>query len=216
MSWLVGLRDLFLGTDSQAAVTPDGALRVVNISRHAGDLNQEQLTRDRLYNDRLVDASGSPDMNVDGSVTPVEFDVPSTTDEITSIRGLRMVFHSGDCNMGSNDVRRFGDAAGFGGLTNGLQIIIKQAGVETSLTPDPIIRMGDFFTYTLWPEPANVVDGITVGTDLLVWVIDFKQLIPIPISDSSLDRVFVRVRDDLTAIQLFQTFLEGEKEPATR
>lgn len=214
MGWLVGLRDAFFRTSQGAGVTPDGALRVTMMPRHVSDLTREQLVR-RRYFSALLQNGGSPDMNVDGSVTPVEFEVVPQDDTVSSVREMRFEFHSDRLNMDTNDVRRFGTAAGLGGLTNGLDIEFRQSGVTTSLTTSPIQTMSQFFTHVSIP-PFNVVDGIAVGVDLLVWVIDLKLLLPIPISDANTDQVMVRVKDDLTALNFFRVTVIGQSENVKR
>jgi hypothetical protein len=141
----------------------------------------------------------------------VEFTINPPVGEIIQVRELRFIFEGGQMDMGSNDIRRFSTAAGTGGLTNGLEAEIVQGAMIQPIFVDPIQHMSQFFQYA--SDFFNVPDGVAVNVDLLTWVVDFKLLIPIPVAESSTDKVLIRVSDDLSSIDSFQCLATGQREP---
>lgn len=150
------------------------------------------------------------DLNVDGSTTPQEFTVTSSQAEVILVKEVRLLFHAANAKLDSNEVRRFGPVAA-PGLTNGLRVYSVQQGVESDLFVSPVKTMGDFFTYArAGASPvANIVDGVSAGVDIVVITIDL--LAPVGLYPSSLDRLVVKVQDDLTGLALFNAFAFGER-----
>jgi len=197
------------GRPNQAGVSEDHAVLVTVVPpANAIDLTDDQLTRRKLYNAALVDAGESSDMNVDGSVTPVEFSTTQLSEQVVHVQELRFIFHDSQLNMDSNEARRFGSAAGLGGLTNGLTGFLVQGGQQFDIIIDPIAHMGQFFTYN--EGIRNVIDGIAVGTDLLVWIFQFSVDLTLP--DGTLDKLTIVVNDDLTSMTLFKAVVVGWRE----
>ena len=206
------LQDGGLGGHKKAAVTSDCALRVTQIDRKLSDLTIDQLTRVKFFNGLFerADGSGSTSLNVDGSVTPVDFVINPPAGQAIQVRELRFILEGGDMSMTTNDARKFSTAAGTAGLTNGLECFIEQGGEQNNIFVEPIQHMSEFFNYIT--DFYNVPDGVAVNVDILTWVIDLKLLVPIPVADSSVDRVVVRVNDNLTSINKFQVLTTGQRE----
>lgn len=200
------------GDSRKLAISSDGALFVTQVPRNLGDLTNEQKTRVRFNNSLFTNSSGSSSLNVNGSVTPVEFLIRPPKGMVISLEEVRFRFEGGDLDMGTNDIRKFGTAAGTGGLTNGLEFFIVQNGTQTNIFIDPIQHMSGFINYTVPEGPLNFPDGIAVNQDILTWVINFKPNITIPVVAGGTDRVVVRVNDNLTAINLFQVTGSGALE----
>jgi len=77
--------------------------------------------------EQLKDSGGSSDMNIDGSVTPVEFSFTSPPGETWNIIGISVVL----TDMGTMDPTDFG--AINGGLTNGVDFEVQTNGILENL-----------------------------------------------------------------------------------
>ena len=207
----IGIKDNGLGTGDGMSVSKDGSAYVTDMPRNLKCWESDQIFRVKFFNDQFTNASGSANLNVNGAVTPQQFLIRPPAGELISVRELRFAFEGADLDMGTNDVRRFGAAAGTGGLTNGLTCFIEQKGMTQGIFINPIQHMSQYFHYIT--DFYNVPDGIAVNEDLLVWVIDLKLLVPIPVIAGGTDRVVVQVNDDLTALNFFQVFATGQREP---
>ena len=202
------------GTGRKAGVTSDNALPVTQVPRLANDQTDEQLTRIKYFSGLFVrdDGSGSTDLRVDGSVTPVDFVIAPPPGEMIQLREIRYIFEDSSLDMGGNDVRRFGSAAGTGGLVNGLESFIEQGAGVQNLFVEPINHMSEFFWYV--SDFFNIPNATANNVDLLTWIIDLKLLVPILVVSSNTDRVVVRINDDLTAMtDKFQVLAIGQREP---
>ncbi len=146
-------------------------------------------------------------MNVNGSVTPVEFSIQANDTQVISITRIRLIFHSTQMDMSGIEARRFGAAAGIAGLPNGLEAFVEQDG-EAPLFNEPVQHMSDFWTYT--DGFINAIAAIAASVDFLSWDIDLP--VPIVIPAGVTDRVFFRINDDLTPLDLFQVIVRGSVE----
>ncbi len=199
------------GGKTRARITDDEALQVSVVPpSNAAALTPEQLTRQKYYSAFLVDSADSPDMNIDGSTIPVEFKTKPVAGQAIHIRELRFEFESGKMNLNNVEVRRFGDAGGAAGITNGLDAFTEQGGEVQELFIEPTKRMSDFFRYV--DGHTNIVDGVAVGIDLLIWIWTFAEDVTLP--EGTLDEIVVRVNDDLTALQKFRVIASGWRELA--
>ena len=196
-------------TGRRIEVNPEGALRVEVVQGAASNIDSDVLTRRKLLRNFLRNASDSKDLNVDGSTTSVEFRAEAATDRTKFITGARVLFNGTNLEMNSNDFRRFGNATSSQTpLTNGLEFFVVQGGQQTNLFIDPIVRMGDFYNYS--DDSVNIINAISSQSDFLYFDFDFDA--PIAIPPATLDRIVMRVRDDLTAIDLFNVIVRGYQE----
>ena len=195
-------------TGNKAKVLGTGAQLVSVSEPSANDLTLEQLTQLKWSAVNFTN-SGSEDLNVDGSVTPVEFTIESVSTSVFFLQKVRFIFHSGDMDFSAGqDIRKFGAAAGTAGLTNGLEFESFQGGIIEPVFLTPIQRMTDFLSYV--DDFINVVQGIGVTTDFATF--DFSFFQPIVLPADALDKLTICVRDDLTALTLFQVIGTGWKE----
>jgi len=136
----------------------------------------------QIINALLTETGGSPDMLVDGSVTPVDFLYAPETDQSVLLSELRIVFVSRNIEFG---VDNFGAIAS---LANGVQITVKAQGVETEL--GSVQRNEDFFllrtSETFFDRGTN--DAIAFG-------LSFGGRVGL--DDATSDWIRIRIRDDL-------------------
>jgi len=198
-------------TGKRIQVSGDGALRVEIVEGAAVELPVEILTRRKVLRDFLRNTSNSIDLNVDGSTTNVDFTESADTTKPKWITGARVLFNGNNLEMNTNDFRRFGAAtASQTPLNNGLEFFVIQGGLQTDFFIDPIVRMGDFFDYA--DDYLNIVNAVSAQSDFLYFDFDFDQ--PIVIPPSTTDRIVMRVKDDLTSIDLFNVIVRGYQELA--
>jgi hypothetical protein len=196
------------GTNFKAKVTRDHALLVTGIDKSGFDTNDSVLTRYKLFRGFLKN-NGSKNLNVNGSVTPVEFNVTSEPGKVLYVSQLRVLLNGTYFEMNTNDFRRFGAAtAGGGSLTNGISLVAKQGGLSTPLFADPIKQSGDFFNYA--DDFVNLVNAVTAQSDFLSFDLHFEQ--PVVLPEAVSDSVIMTISDDLTAIDLFQVAVRGWQE----
>lgn len=130
---------------------------------------------------------GSENLLVDGSVTPVNFDVgPTVTDEVWSLREVLLTFAADDFSF---------DGASFGPnakMTNGLDIEIVQDGTPVSIFT--VYQNEDFLRL---PGRTPLVNN-TGPKDILGAAIAFQGLV---LNQSTGDVVRVKVQDNLTSVK---------------
>lgn len=195
------------GSGLEAGVTKDHALKVAVYEASSSDVPVEVITRYKIFRG-FLEHDKSKDLNVDGSVTPVEFAINSEVGVIKWITKIRLLFNDTNMELDTNDFRRFGSAAVSPGLTNGIELIIKQGGLEAKIFESPVKTSGDFMAYT--SSFVNFINAIDAQTDFLSFdVIPEKE---IPIVEGSVDGIVCRINDDLTSLGLFQILLFGYKE----
>ena len=197
------------GSKKEAKVTRDHALRVTQLDAYGFETPDEVLTRYKLYRGFLLDSAGSKNLNVNGSVIPVEFSVSSSPGKILYVTEARVLLNGTYFEMNTNDFRRFGLATvGGGSLTNGITFTASQGGVETLLFAEPIKQSGDFFNYC--DDFTNLTNAVSSQSDFLSFDFHFDQ--PITLPESVSDKLFMTIRDNLTAIELFQVIVRGWQE----
>lgn len=197
------------GTNVKTSVTSENALRVSVVQPPGKEIDVNILTRHKLLRDFLKNSTNSKDLNVNGSVTNQVFSFSSSLNYIKYITSMRIILNDGNLDMSTaGQVQRFGDAAGAPGLTNGLLFDITQSGNITNLFIDPIKNIGDFLNYS--DDFTNIKDGIAGGVDFLSF--DFNFEVPIVFVSGSLDTMTLTVRDNLTAMNLFQVLVKGYQE----
>lgn len=194
------------GTGRLADVTLRDAIKVQPLPETAVGIPAKVLSALLLEREYLTNAAGSSSLNVDGSVTAVDFSVRADPEVTKWITGFVVLFEDGQLDMSTTEFRRFGDAAAT--LTNGLLIFAEQSGVTTNIAVDPIQIMGDFFNYA--DSYVNLVNAIAANTDFLRW--SFMLDKPIVIPAGSQDRFVFTVRDNLTAMNSFKVIARGYKE----
>lgn len=183
------------GTSALAKVTPNNALRVSAFPPiSAAGLTPDELTNVKFYQEFFADSVGATDMNVDGSVTAVDFEIRSELNLVKWISEFRINIESEQFEISTNDFRRFGAVAS-PGLPNGIEIFTVQGGVRTDISSEPIQISGEFLNYA--DDFTNFVNAISSQGDFLQLIFRFNQ--PIVLPQGVPDRLVVRIQDDLTA-----------------
>jgi len=197
------------GTRREARVTRDHAVLITQVDADGFETPDAVLTRYKLYRSFLTTSSGSKNLNVDGSVTPVEFSISATTGKILNITQLRVLLNGTYFEMNTNDFRRFGAATvGGGSLTNGITLKAIQGGEVTNLFAEPIKQSGDFFNYA--DDFVNLVNAVSAQSDFLSFDFEFEQAVVLP--EAVDDKLIMTISDNLTAIDLFQVIARGYQE----
>jgi hypothetical protein len=201
------------GSKRKAAVTADNALLTATLPLSAADaISSGQIaiiSAQKLLTNRMTDSADSPDMNVDGSVTPVIFSYEAQEGYLTIITQLRIVMNGDALNITSNESRKFSKSYA-SGLTNGLILQAYQKGNITELFLDPVQAIGDFHMYT--DSIVNNIDAISAGIDFLMLVLNLS--FPVYLVPGETDKLAMTVQDDLSVADItkFQTFVFGSVE----
>lgn len=197
------------GQPYAAKVTPGNAVKVTNVPPSGLDLSDAELARFQYFNTYFLNGT-SPDMNVDGSVTPVTFQVSRAPGQLLYIKRVRFVFHDEQMDMSGGEAKRFGSVANDPGLTNGLRFFTDQTGLEINAFNEPVRTMADFWQYA--DDFVSVTSAIAGGNniDFLSWDIVFVR--EVVITQGSIDRLAVVVSDDLTSMDLFRVIATGFRE----
>jgi hypothetical protein len=174
------------------------------------DLSDAELARFQYFNTYFLDKAtlSSSDVNVDGSVTPQEFVVQRRPGELLYIKRVRFIFHDEQMDMTGGEARRFGSAAGPGGLANGLRFFTDQSGLEIAAFNEPVKQMADFWQYA--DDFTAVAGALGAGEDFLSWDIVFTR--EVVITQGSIDRIAVIVQDDLTPMNYVRIIATGFRE----
>lgn len=196
------------GTGRAAAVTENNALRVQAVPETSVGVPPDDLANLRLYRDFLKNGS-SPNANVNGSVTPVEFSISSQLGKNIWITSVKFIFEDVSLEMNTQDFRRFGTATGGNTpLTNGLLFRTVQGGETIEIFAEPIVYMGDFFTYA--DSYLNLLNSVASQTDFLTFNFEFEK--PVVLPQGGNDSIRLVVRDNLTSIDKFQVIVRGYQE----
>jgi hypothetical protein len=135
----------------------------------------------------FLEDAGSPDLRVDGSSTPVDFEKSPGTGEIWSIRELLLTFSADDFSF---DGESFGPNSL---LTNGLSIQITKNAVTTEVF---VVKQNEDFLRV--PGRTPLVNN-TGPKDILGAALSFDGLV---LNQSAGDLIRIQVRDDLTSVKL--------------
>ncbi len=137
---------------------------------------------------------GSPDMNVDGSITPVEFTAgPTTTNETWLVTRMSI-------EMDDNGTQNFGDfGAIVGGLTNGL--VFQQILDSTTYSVANIQTNSDLVAAF---EDVFRGQGNSFISDANYVALKIKFYRPIELNESTNDIFKLIVRDNLTGLSLLR------------
>lgn len=138
----------------------------------------------------------SPDMNVNGSITPVDFEYEVPAGKILKLRRTFLALKDGVSDFTSTN---FGAISG--GLTNGVDVLITHLGVEYLLTTwktnyDISLTMYDFY--------SPYKDGAYAGR----W--SFEKDTGEPFTLEQGDKIIARIKDDLTGTDIFQQSIKGK------
>jgi hypothetical protein len=200
------------GSKRTAGVTTDHSLKVTNVDLSVYDLyvsgQLDILTRTKIYSSYLKNSSDSESMNVDGSTTPVEFYIQASASKLISVTNVRFVLNSTQMALSSSEGRRFAAAAASPGLTNGIEFYVEQGGVVTDIFSSPVKQIASFLNYS--DDFYNEAGALGSGMDILITRFDFSS--PINIVPGVIDRIVVKISDDLTAIDLFNVAAIGTQQ----
>lgn len=197
------------GSGRHVEVTENFALKVQTISETSRGTSPADIANLRLLREYLTSSGGAIEMNVNGSVTPVEYRITSVAGKTRWITGMRFLLEDTSMELNTADFRRFGTATLSGiGLTNGVQVETFQGGETTSIANEPIKFLGDFLKYA--DEFLNFVNAVGSQDDYVSF--DFELDKPVVLAAGGGDAVIVRIRDNLTALNSFRCIVRGYQE----
>ena len=140
------------GSHRTAGVTNSNALKVTVVSQPVGDRidggDFGELTDRIVLYEQLTTESGVSDLDVDGSVTAVDFEIRASNSELKVISEIRLVFNDQQMSIGSSEGARFGTAAAAPGLPNGVDLFSTQAGIETRIFVTPVKQIVEFLNWS--------------------------------------------------------------------
>lgn len=160
--------------------------------------------------------TGVTNLNVDGSVTPLEFFINS--EEGADIRIKKLMIYIQD-----NQVRHDG-IGNLGALANGIDITVREQGVNTPAVM-AAMTFADLIQQTFAERPwggdltAFELTNVSGTDDAQVLPFDIGSLIPegIRIGRASKDRITVTIRDDLSTLTAFTVRAAGFRQfPPTK
>jgi hypothetical protein len=198
------------GSGRQAHVTEDHALLVSTTQR--GALPVGTVNKNRYFSGNLGSTglnSGTINMNVDGSVTPVIFYAVAEAEYDFHVQAIQ-VLHAGASQTHNN----FGSA---GVLINGFNIVINEEGEDTYLLQDAKTN-GQMLAYSgmIWNVQGAVTEVGEIGnwsgnTDAFIVTIPIGTYLPggLRIGIGSTNGIQAIVRDDLTDLDEMYVRLFG-------
>ena len=156
-------------------------------------------TQKQLFFSRLLNSSND-NMNIDGSITPVEFSISPPTGEVWRIASWSLYIQ----DSGTFDADKWGNGIT---LTNGLMPVMNINGTDYNLLDFSIKSSGDL---------SSICDGLQhltfgVGDEIITAEWDFTkngQYVRLTENDS----LKLVVNDDLTGLVRQHTTIKGYKE----
>lgn len=196
------------GSGRHVEVTENFALKVQTISETSRGTSPADIANLRLLREYLTSGAAF-EMNVNGSVTPVEYTITSTAGKTRWITGMRFLLEDASMELNTADFRRFGTATLAGvGLTNGIQVETLQSGETTSIANEPIRFLGDFLRYA--DSFTNFVNSVGSQDDYISFDFDLDK--PVVLAAGGGDALIVRIRDNLTTLNSFRCIVRGYQE----
>lgn len=173
------------------SVTNDGEKRRLDVSTFDNtDPKKGNFTNLALTN------SGSSDLNIDGSGSPVSF-IAEPSDNKNFIL-FRLILVMEGANM---SWKKYG---GISALTNGVLIKVTEDGVERELTIDPIKRNRDF----IWYAYDISLDSAVTNVLRMRWTFARSGTV-FTLKDNTSDNFKIIIQDDLTGIDYFKAIVQG-------
>lgn len=198
-----------LGTGKTAQVTPNNAVLVQLTPDTSIGLTNEALTSIRLLREYFVQPANGRNMNVDASVSSIDFEVKAEIGFTKWITGFTLIMEDTNLEMNTADFRRFGSATtGGSALPNGIRIFTVQSGETVDITIEPVTTTGDFFRYS--DDYINFTNSISAQIDYLQFFFKFDK--PIVLPDGSNDKLVFRIQDDLSSLTAMYSIARGYKE----
>jgi hypothetical protein len=183
------------GTGRTAQVTDARALLVSVLPVSSRGIPAEDLSNLRQLREAFRDASGSDSQIVDGSASPVEFQISAGVAVTKWITGFRLILQGQNADITTQDFRRYAQKTS-PGLTNGIDIETFQGGVTTSITQaGAIVKLGDWLRYS--DDFVGLVSAISSSIDYIHFDFAFDR--PVVLAEGSSDALMIRINDDLTA-----------------
>ena len=177
-----------------ADVTSNNGVKVVVTPALLADMKRGEQASREPYSAIFADSAGSTDMGVDGSATAVEFVISAGTEDMIVVNDIRLLFHSTNMDVSTNDSRRFGSTTA-PGLTNGLTLqYIDSVGETVDLFSEPVKVIGQFLTFA--KETVNYSNAVAASTDYFLVVANVFT--PIVLFPGTRDRIVITVQDDLS------------------
>lgn len=201
--------------DGETAQVRSGALVVTMKGSDVEDITQAEAERVKVWTALMEDANGSTDLTIDGSATAVEFTFSPDAEKMVRVQSMRLVFHSSNMDISSNESRRFGPVIA-PGLANGIKLEADQGGVLTPIFLSPVQVLGDFYRYA-GGSVVGINTGIVNDRDAISAGVDFFMIlvvlpVPVILFPGSSDRIVLTIQDDLTGITLFEVQGYGTQE----
>ena len=200
------------GSENTAFVDEEGAFSVV-IKNHPPREEQSIAFPFRQYLSDDGTSTGNFDMRVNGSVTNIDFFIEAVEDEDTYIKTISTVIVDAGATLSE-----FGNLSA---LTNGIEVTWQTQDKGTVIIAESLQTNFDFVRLAVG-EPsfgdgataftANNISGQSEG---FLPVIDFQKIFGlqygIKLRKGTKDRLFFRIKDNITAIDEFNAIVYGVK-----
>lgn len=140
--------------------------------------------------------SGSDELNVDGSSTPVNFTAEPPAGKNMIVYRLLLVME--DASMS------WVKFAGRSALANGVIIYVTEDGVERNIVTDPIKTNRDY----VWNCYDVEIDNATTAILRMRWTFSRAGTVLV-LKDAESDNFRIAVNDDLTSVSYFKATIQG-------
>jgi hypothetical protein len=204
------LRNLIVDPKNLRAVevTSVGAMKVAADVPDVPGLGAEN--RYRYYSELLVNSTSSTNMAVDGSVTPIEFTIPSAEDADIYIMKLAVVV--ADSQISHNLWMSTG------ALTVGWDLLSNESGVDTYIV-QKVKTIGQLIIQSGFQNPFGdqatswELNAYTGNADAALVLLNIGDIVPngIRIGRQSQDKIVAVVNDDQTDLTDMQVRVFGYK-----
>lgn len=183
--------------DSTKLKGPD-EVEIGNVDDSLKGILRPDLSKDVMYKITPLHNAGVKNMNVNGSVTPVNFDFSPDTGETWYLDCLKIFF----ADSGTTSVTNFGAIAA---LTNGLQLVVRSNGTEYTVI-DSVKNNREITCYFGESPLITPTSGFIETADVYNGAIFFTP--PITLKNSTGDYVRMRVRDNLSSIDYLESCIK--------
>lgn len=157
-----------------------------------------------MFRTWFTDSSGSHNINVDGSTTPVAFSFDADAYVDFQVNEVHIILQ-GEGMVGNTSYKNFGNGH-INGLTNGILFQITLSGVTFDWFLHPIKKLGQFFHYQDdWQEVESMVT-----TEIDMFSSFYMQ--DILLRAGTTDKIEIIIQDDLSNFNDAEIMVTGHKD----
>lgn len=189
------------GSGSLVRITSENLLKTTQVPSASRDWTDEELLRWKILRSPFSVAGDLDDISlaVDASSATKIVNFQAVPGRVIFVKSVRFVLKGTLLEIDTNNARGFG-SGNTNGLANGVEFVVRQSGEEFKIFATPVKELIGFLDSSV--EFTSIKNSISQQSDFLSF--DFRWSKPVVLIPTSLDRIEVRINDDLSGLDSFE------------